>query len=146
MSANETKTNGWTAVPVSGKQIFQTRGDISTPTPVTVADVYFPSDVALVADAQAFVKNRLSPEAFNHSMRVFYWGMSFDHSGLLANTEHRSRIRDRQVTPSRARRRALARDLGTHLPAPRYRYCRGIFHLNQNVLRHLRWYQGHGGP
>ncbi|KEQ88350.1 cyanamide hydratase [Aureobasidium pullulans EXF-150] len=74
MSANETKTNGWTAVPVSGKQIFQTRGDISTPTPVTVADVYFPSDVALVADAQAFVKKRLSPEAFNHSMRVFYWG------------------------------------------------------------------------
>ncbi|THY07704.1 cyanamide hydratase [Aureobasidium pullulans] len=76
MSANETKTNGWTAVPVSGKQIFQTRGDISTPTPVTVADVYFPSDVALVADAQAFVKNRLSPEAFNHSMRVFYWELS----------------------------------------------------------------------
>ena len=128
------------------QQIFQTRGDISTHTPVTVADVYFPSDVALVTDAQAFVKKRLSPEAFNHSMRVFYWGMSFDHSGLLANTEHRSRICDRQATPSQARRRALARNLGAHLPAPRYRYCRGIFHLDQNVLRHLRWYQGYGSP
>lgn len=75
MLTNEIKANGWTAVPVSGKQIFQCQKEIGTPAPVAVKDIYFPSEIALVADAQAFAKKRLSPEAFNHSMRGSYWGM-----------------------------------------------------------------------
>ncbi|KAG9579772.1 cyanamide hydratase, partial [Aureobasidium melanogenum] len=74
MLTDEIKANGWTAVPVSGKQIFQSQKEIGTPAPVTIKDIYFPSEIALIAEAQAFAKKRLSPEAFNHSMRVFYWG------------------------------------------------------------------------
>ena len=61
-------------MPVSGKQIIQERGPLSDAAPVKVEDIYFPSDVPLVSEAQTFAKQRLSPEAFNHSMRVYYWG------------------------------------------------------------------------
>ncbi|KAF2011246.1 cyanamide hydratase [Aaosphaeria arxii CBS 175.79] len=74
MSADEVKANGWTAVSVSGKQIFEALGPLDAPSPLSIKDAGFPSDDPLVAEAQQFVRKRLSPEAFNHSMRVFYWG------------------------------------------------------------------------
>lgn len=74
MSVDEVKANGWTAVPVSAVKIFEARGDLGDPVATEVKDVYFPSEVALVAEAQRFAQNRLSAEAFNHSMRVYYWG------------------------------------------------------------------------
>ena len=74
MSIDEVKANGWTAVPVSAKKIFEALGQLQTPPVILVKDVYFPSDESLVAEAQQFAKKRLSPEAYNHSMRVFYWG------------------------------------------------------------------------
>ena len=80
MSTNETQANGWTAVPVSGKKIIEARGEIPAPAPTKVEEVFFPSDNKLVKDAHFFAKQRLSPEAFNHSMRVFYWGTPTGHS------------------------------------------------------------------
>ncbi|XPS93880.1 Cyanamide hydratase [Ascochyta lentis] len=74
MPVDEVKANGWTAFPISALEIFRARGKLSPPAPTTVQDVYFPSDDPLVAEAQQFAKTRLSPEAYNHSMRVFYWG------------------------------------------------------------------------
>lgn len=75
MSSNQTQANGWTAVPVSGKQIIEARKECSKPEAVKVEDMPFPSDDPLVKDVESFSRHHLSEEAFNHSMRVFYWGM-----------------------------------------------------------------------
>ena len=75
--ANEVQANGWTAVPVSGKQIIEARGPISPPNPVKVEDVHFPLEDPIIVEVQSFVKRQPSPEAYNHSMRVYYWGTVF---------------------------------------------------------------------
>lgn len=74
MSHTEVEANGWTAVPVSAKEIKDSIGQLGATQTYTIQDIVFPSDDKLVAEAQAFVKARLSQEAYNHSMRVFYWG------------------------------------------------------------------------
>ncbi|KAK6700269.1 hypothetical protein SNK05_013068 [Fusarium graminearum] len=74
MSSPEAKTNGWTAVPLNAKNILDTVGKLAEVPTYKAEDIQFPSDDKLVAEAQAFAKARLSPEAYNHSMRVFYWG------------------------------------------------------------------------
>lgn len=72
--SNEVQANGWTAVPVSGKQIVEARKPTSPPDPVKVEDIHFPSEDPIIVEAQSFAQKHLSTEAYNHSMRVFYWG------------------------------------------------------------------------
>lgn len=74
MSSTEIEANGWTAVSVSARAIVDSVGSLEKVPSYTVQDIEFPSGDTLVSEAQAFVKARLSPEAFNHSMRVYYWG------------------------------------------------------------------------
>jgi cyanamide hydratase len=74
MSINEVQANGWTAVPVDGKKIIDQLGGVKETAAIKLEEIHFPSDVPLVKEAQLFAKQKLSPEAFNHSMRVFYWG------------------------------------------------------------------------
>ncbi|RFN50633.1 cyanamide hydratase [Fusarium flagelliforme] len=74
MSSTEVQANGWTAVPVSAKKIIDSVVKLQEIPPYKTQDIPFPSEDKLVAEAQAFAKARLSPEAYNHSMRVFYWG------------------------------------------------------------------------
>lgn len=74
MSPTEVEANGWTAVSVSAKEIKDSVGQLGAAQTYTVQDIVFPSEDRIVSEAQAFVKARLSPEAYNHSMRVFYWG------------------------------------------------------------------------
>jgi len=74
MSSIEVHANGWTAVPVSAKKIIDSVVKLQETPPYKTQDIPFPSEDKLVAEAQAFAKARLSPEAYNHSMRVFYWG------------------------------------------------------------------------
>ena len=74
MSHNEVQANGWTAVPVSTKKIIDSVVELQEVPPYKTQDIPFPSEDKLVAEAEAFVKARLSPEAYNHSIRVFYWG------------------------------------------------------------------------
>lgn len=76
MSSSEVKANGWTAVSVSARAIIHSVGQLESIPPSTVQDIKFPSEETLVGEAQAFAKARLSPEAYNHSMRVYYWGKS----------------------------------------------------------------------
>lgn len=76
MSPSEVKANGWTAVSVSARAIIDSVGQLEKTPSYTVQDIDFPSGDRLVSEAQAFVKARLSAEAYNHSMRVFYWGKS----------------------------------------------------------------------
>jgi cyanamide hydratase len=74
MSTSEVKANGWTAVPVSARAIVNSVTKLQDSPSYTIEDITFPSSDKLVTEAQAFVKARLGPEAYNHSMRVFYWG------------------------------------------------------------------------
>ncbi|KAM0276123.1 hypothetical protein ACHAQH_007049 [Verticillium albo-atrum] len=92
MAADEVKTNGWSAVPVDAKQIFDSRGPLPQPAPVTTKDINFPSDNALVAEVQKFVQERLSAEAYNHSMRVFYWGSVIAKQLLPEHATHISPV------------------------------------------------------
>ena len=82
MSAEEVQANGWTAVPVDGKQIIDGARPLSAPASITFEEISFPSDDPLVLEAQTFAKQRLSVEAFNHSMRVYYWGTSSTSSSI----------------------------------------------------------------
>lgn len=77
MSSTEVEANGWTAVPVSARAIVDSVGQLEKTPSYSVQDIEFPSGDTLVVEAQAFAKARLSPEAYNHSMRVYYWGEQF---------------------------------------------------------------------
>ncbi|KAL2127763.1 hypothetical protein VTI74DRAFT_10215 [Chaetomium olivicolor] len=68
--------HGWTAVPANADAIFNGRPYLHKPTPVLAKDIKFPSDNAVVAKVQQYAKEHLQPQTFNHSMRVFYWGMA----------------------------------------------------------------------
>jgi cyanamide hydratase len=70
----EVESNGWSAVSINAKNITASVGKLPAAHPYTVQDIEFPSSDELVAEAQAFAKAHLSPGAYNHSMRVFYWG------------------------------------------------------------------------
>jgi cyanamide hydratase len=74
MSSQEVKVNGWTAVPVSAKTIIESVKKLQDSSSSTIEDIKFPSDDTLVTEAQSFAKARLGTAAYNHSMRVFYWG------------------------------------------------------------------------
>ncbi len=81
MSSSESTTSaqiaehGWTAVPLDANAIFNGKPYLHKPTPVLVADIHFPSDDPLVAKVQAYAREHLPPQTYNHSMRVFYFGM-----------------------------------------------------------------------
>lgn len=67
--------HGWTAVPRDPNVILAGRPYIHSPSPLLVKDIAFPSEDAIVAKAQQYAQEKLPPQTFNHSMRVFYFGM-----------------------------------------------------------------------
>ncbi|KAI7773796.1 cyanamide hydratase [Diaporthe eres] len=105
MSSTEIKANGWTAVSVSAKAIIDSAGRLEKVPSYTVQDIEFPSGDALVGEVQAFVKTRLSPEAYNHSMRVFYWGTVIAKRLLPKHAE--------ALSPSTWALTCLLHDIGT---------------------------------
>ena len=78
MSSASTPENialhGWTATPRDPNAIFKSRPYLHAPGPLLVKDIPFPSDDPIVAHVQAYAKEKLSPQTYNHSMRVFYFG------------------------------------------------------------------------
>lgn len=68
--------HGWTPVPVDAEAIFKGRPYLNRPIPILAKDIHFPSDDVIVAKVQAYAKEHLPPQTYNHSMRVFYWGIS----------------------------------------------------------------------
>lgn len=75
-STDDVLANGWTAVPVNAQGILSSIETLAEAYPYTVQGIGFPDKDPLVIDAQAFAKGRLSAGAYNHSMRVYYWGTS----------------------------------------------------------------------
>ena len=78
--ADPVKAYGWTAMPRKVETLLASRTDVKPPTPVKVNDINLP-DSPLVKAVHAYAKKELAPETFNHSMRVYYYGM--DHTPKL---------------------------------------------------------------
>lgn len=67
-------THGWTAVPRDASAL---NGQLkAAPEAVTVDNVSLP-DSSLAKEVLKYAKKELREETFNHSMRVFYYGMPY---------------------------------------------------------------------
>lgn len=75
MAANQIEQNGWTSVPLDPSKLFGGEPFKNAPGPILVADIKFPNDDPIVVKVQSYAKDRLPIQTFNHSMRVFYFGM-----------------------------------------------------------------------
>lgn len=66
---------GWEAVPVNLKTLLsQSQASASPAKPVAVSSISLP-DSPLAKAVHEYAQNELPIETFNHSMRVFYYGM-----------------------------------------------------------------------
>lgn len=65
--------HGWTAVPRDAKVILAGKPYINKPESLLVKDIKFPSEDPVVASIQEYALEKLSPQTFNHSMRVYYF-------------------------------------------------------------------------
>ncbi|RDW65705.1 putative cyanamide hydratase [Aspergillus mulundensis] len=68
--------NGWNAVPVDAGAIFGDKPFINEPKPIFLDEISFPSEDPIVSKTAEYVKRVLHPQTFNHSMRVYYFGMA----------------------------------------------------------------------
>jgi cyanamide hydratase len=74
MSEDLVTAYGWTAFPRKVETLLASRTETKTPLPVTIEDVPLPSS-ALASAIHEYAKKELAPETFNHSLRVYYYGI-----------------------------------------------------------------------
>ncbi|KAI8625292.1 hypothetical protein F5Y19DRAFT_450934 [Xylariaceae sp. FL1651] len=74
-SVDDISKHGWTAVLRDADAIFKTKPPVK-PSPLGIADMRFPSDDPVVAKVQRYAKEHLIEQTYNHSMRVYCWGLS----------------------------------------------------------------------
>lgn len=73
--ADPVATHGWTALPRDTSLLLNGRKNVRGPEPVTVNSVPLP-DTPLAKKVLEYAQKELREETFNHSMRVFYYGMT----------------------------------------------------------------------
>jgi len=73
--------HGWTAVPADANAILEGKPYLNKPTAILTKDIPFPSSDPLVARVQAYAKEKLPQQTYNHCMRVYYWYANW--SGFL---------------------------------------------------------------
>lgn len=73
-SADDIVKHGWSAVPCDANVIFA-KNPIVKPSAWKVADMQFPVNDPVVAEVQQYAKEHLLEQTYNHSMRVYHWGM-----------------------------------------------------------------------
>ncbi|EPE06392.1 urea hydro-lyase cyanamide [Ophiostoma piceae UAMH 11346] len=82
-------THGWTAIARDPQALLQGNEFLHEPQPLLVKDMPFPGD-ALVQQVQAYAKEKLAPQTYNHSMRVYYFAVAIlelqfpQHAATLA--------------------------------------------------------------
>lgn len=62
-------------MPAHAGTIFGDQPFINEPGPLSIDSIKFPFDDLVVAKTLDYAKAVLHPETFNHSMRVYYFGM-----------------------------------------------------------------------
>ncbi|KAB8276380.1 hypothetical protein BDV30DRAFT_235831 [Aspergillus minisclerotigenes] len=73
--AAQVEEYGWTAVSCDPQQRAVTKPPTKPSVPQLIKDTPLP-DTALVKDAMQYVKAELPAHTFNHSMRVYYYGLA----------------------------------------------------------------------
>ncbi|KAL4816692.1 hypothetical protein BDW67DRAFT_175316 [Aspergillus spinulosporus] len=96
--------NGWTAVPVDAGAIF-TNQAVKDPDPVSLEELRFPAEDLVVSKTVEYARAVLDAETFNHSMRVYYYGMA------IAKQQFPSQAAD--LSPATWALTCLLHDLGT---------------------------------
>jgi cyanamide hydratase len=81
MCQHEIASNGWTSMPVDAGVIFGDKPFINEPENLFISEIKFPSDDPVVAKTFDYAKKVLHPAAFNHSMRVYYYGEARQAAG-----------------------------------------------------------------
>lgn len=128
--------HGWTAVPVDAAAVLQGKPYLNPPTPLLAKDIPFPSSDPLVSRVQKYAKEQLPPQTYNHSMRVFYWGISpplcppFQANPPSNNNPH-------PTIPLPATLPPLPLDPRPRLPPPRHRH-RPVLPLHNPTLLRIR--------
>ncbi|KAF3767167.1 cyanamide hydratase [Cryphonectria parasitica EP155] len=72
-SHSPSAVHGWTAVPLSPKDLLAGEPYIYKPESLLVKDIHFPSDDHLVTKVQQYAKEKLPLPTYHHSMRVYYF-------------------------------------------------------------------------
>ncbi|PTB48830.1 hypothetical protein M431DRAFT_127375 [Trichoderma harzianum CBS 226.95] len=76
MCQDEVASNGWTSVPRHAGTLFGDKLSTIEPSPLSISELGFPSSDQAVAKTIDYAKATLHPQTFNHSMRVYYFGMA----------------------------------------------------------------------
>ncbi|KAK9610113.1 hypothetical protein V6Z98_010181 [Aspergillus fumigatus] len=76
MCQNEVEVNGWTSMPANAGAIFDGGPFINVPEALSIEEIKFPVDDPIVEKTMRYAKAALPTETFNHSMRVYYYGMA----------------------------------------------------------------------
>ncbi|KAI9930726.1 hypothetical protein ASPWEDRAFT_107537 [Aspergillus wentii DTO 134E9] len=76
MCQREVGLNGWTSMPANAGTIFGDRSFINEPKAMSIEEIKFPFNDPVVAKTLDYAKAVLHPETFNHSMRVYHYGMA----------------------------------------------------------------------
>lgn len=75
MCHQEIAANGWTSTAANAGAIFGDRPFINKPNALCLTDIKFPFDDPTVTKTVKYAKETLHLETFNHSMRVYFYGM-----------------------------------------------------------------------
>ena len=75
-SAKEIAEHGWTAVPRDPKVFLEGKPYVNKPLALTLENIPFPANDPIVSQVHEYAKKNLSEPAYNHSMRVYYFGES----------------------------------------------------------------------
>ncbi|QLI66700.1 uncharacterized protein G6M90_00g032570 [Metarhizium brunneum] len=76
MCQSEIAANGWTNMPANAGLIFGNRLACVETVALPMDDLTFPFDDVVVEKTMEYAKKVLHPETFNHSMRVYFYGMA----------------------------------------------------------------------
>lgn len=91
---------GWTAVPRKVETLLQQSQASGPARPISISSIKLP-DSALVKDIHKYAKKELAIETFNHSMRVYYYGISLPQFLLstMAYSKLQAKPSSRMLSP-----------------------------------------------
>ncbi|EFX06010.1 urea hydro-lyase cyanamide [Grosmannia clavigera kw1407] len=100
-----TAEHGWAAVPRDPSVVLLGKEFLHEPKPLLVQDMLLPTLDPLVVKTQAYAKEKLSPQTYNHSMRVYHYATAI----LLQQFPDKAQ----DMSPSTLALTALLHDIGT---------------------------------
>ena len=82
---------GWTAHPRDPSVLLEGKKNLKAPQPLKVDDIELP-DTQLAKEVLEYAKRELREETFNHSMRVYYYGIPLSPFSISIPTHHHASL------------------------------------------------------